>query len=660
MICQETFQIFERIDCFDLPVLQMPLEEKTVLEHVDKLIDENMEKSDFSIDEICLEVGISRSQLFRLTKQQTDLSISRYIRRHRLLKGKELLDTTELRIVEITYKVGLDSPQSFSKFFMEEFGITPSEYRKNKANEDKEALSSPDIPASNLTDLQPIQKNKTNRFSFKKPQLLGFAFTAFTVLTVGFYFWQPTRTVTSATSPESELSIAVLPFKNTDMPEASLLAEGLTEQIHTSLTTFENLKVISKNSTQLFSNTGKTIPQIASELHVGYILDGAITQSGEYMSVNVELVKATEDKVVWAKNYQGKAKEVIAFINKSAEEITNELTQELTQKLAPPPNQVPTDNVEAYQEYLKGKQLMLTRTQEKLEAAIGRFDRAIALDPNFAEAYAYKASAFHILGNSAFIENQLSIRMAENNALTAIRIDAKNGTAYAVLANVYRQQNKWEQAVTTYKIALKYSPNDAQINYWYSITLRAIGEFDKAIQYSTKAIALDPLYPTLLFGHIGNCSYAGKFKLAQKSIQEGKALFSNYYMYYYVMGFYYINLGNYQAALKEFKTADSMNPSMKPIESYLAFCQAKLGQKAAVKTYLASLTPTPDNYDGFAIAYAGLNDKEQCFHYLQLSAAQGHLPEYFKVSPFFTFLHNDRRFNELLQPFGLLDFKIPI
>jgi tetratricopeptide (TPR) repeat protein len=257
------------------------------------------------------------------------------------------------------------------------------------------------------------------------------------------------------------------------------------------------------------------------------------------------------------------------------------------------------------------------------------------------------------------MEEKASIRKAEQNALTALRLDAQNGMAYATLANVYRQQNKWEQAVTTYKIALKHSPNDAQINYWYSITLRTVGEFDKAIQYSTKAIALDPLYPTILFGHIGNCSYAGKYEMARASMEEGKALFSDYYMYYYVRGFYYVNLGDYQAALKEFQTADSMNPRMKSIQSYIAFCQGKLGQQAAVKSYLASLTPTPDNYDGFAVAYAGLNDKEQCFHYLQLSAAQGHLPEYFKVSPLFKFLRGDKRFDELLQQFGLLNFKLP-
>lgn len=627
--------------------------DKVVFEKVKDLILSNLGKSSYSIEEICLELGISRSQLFRLVKEQTNLSPSRLIRQCRLLKGKELLETTDLRIIEITYQVGFDSPQTFSKFFTEDFGLNPTEYRKNKF--EKGPLKETDL-SEQSTEFQPIITEVTKPLASKKQKYLGVALLAMVMLISGFYYW---KTRSNVTALESDNAIAVLPFKSANTPEILLLADGVTEQIHASLAAIENLKVISKNSSQLFKDSPKTIPQIASELHVAYILDGDIKQIGTHISVNIELVKASDDQVVWTKRYEGQSQDAIVFINKIAKETSNELRKKLITALASKSNPIPTDNLEAYNEYLKGKQLMLTRTKEKLEASIERFDRSIALDPTFADAYAYKASAYHILGNSSFIDGQLSIRMAEQNALMAIQLDAQNGMAYAVLANVYRQQNKWEQAITTYKIALKHSPNDAQINYWYSITLRSVGEFDKAIEYSTKAIALDPLYPTILFGHIGNCSYAGKYQLAQQSIQEGQALFSDYYMYYYVRGFYYVNLGNYQSALKDFQISDSMSPNIKSTKSYIAYCQGKLGQLSLVKKYLASLSPTPDNYDWFAITYAGLSDKEQCFHYLQLSAAQGHLPEYFKVSPFFKFLHNDKRFNALLQQFGLLNFKLP-
>lgn len=633
--------------------------DKALIEKLNQLIASNLEKSNYSVEDICLELGISRSQLFRLVKEQTNLSPSRLIRQQRLLKGKELLETTNLRIVEIATQIGFDSPQTFSKFFTEDFGVNPTEYRKNTLNGVETIALQSEDPTPQIPELQYIEAKKTKLVIPKKYKYLGVALLAMVVLVAGVYLWQNSKTGSEAITSDSDNSIAILPFKSISSNEAMLLADGVMEQVHASLVALSNLKVISKNSSQLFKDSKKTIPQIASELHVAYVLDGTATHTGERISVSIELVKASEDRVIWTQYYEGKAPEAIAFINKIAKEIAAQLQQKLAQPLATQSTQIPTKNLEAYNEYLKGKQLMLTRTKDKLEASIKRFDQAITLDPSFADAYAYKASVYHILGSSTFIESQLSIRLAEQNALMAIQLDAQNGMAYAVLANVYREQNKWEQAITTYKIALKYSPNDAQINYWYSISLRSVGEFDKAIQYSTKAIGLDPLYPTILFGHIGNCSYAGKYELAQQSIQEGQALFSDYYMFYYVRGFYYLNLGDYQSALKDFKTSDSMSPNTKSIQSYIAYSQGKLGQLSLVKTYLASLSPTPDNYDWFAIAYAGLNDKEQCFHYLQLAAAQGHLPEYFKVSPFFKFLHNDKRFNELLQQFGLLNFKLP-
>ncbi|MFN8357661.1 MAG: helix-turn-helix domain-containing protein [Spirosomataceae bacterium] len=631
--------------------------EKQFIQQLDQFIAQHIGDAHFTIEDICQELGLSRSQLFRLLKEHTALSPSRYIRQHRLQKAKELLESTDLRIVEIAAQVGFDSQQTFSKFFTEDFGFNPTEYRKNRLNTVKTVAVQPQEPTTQFADLQPIQEQAPALLVSPQYKYMGLALLAVVLLVAGFYLWKNVKAA-EPTHIEADNAIVVLPFKSESNPESMLLADGVSEQVHASLAALENLKVISKNSSQLLKDSKKTIPQIASELHVAYVLDGTVTQTGERMRVSIELVKAADDQVVWAQHYEGKAPEAIDFINQIAKEIANQLQQKLARPLNHQLAQIPTKNLKAYNEYLKGKQLMLTRTKEKLEASIKRFDQAIVLDPSFADAYAYKASAYHILGSSTFIESQLSIRLAEQNALIAIQLDAQNGMAYAVLANVYREQNKWEQAITTYQIALKYSPNDAQINYWYSIALRSVGEFDKAIEYSTKAIALDPLYPTILFGHIGNCSYAGKYKLAQQSIQEGQALFSDFYMFYYVRGFYYLNLGDYQSALRDFKTSDSMSPNTKSIESYITYCQGKLGQQAAVKTYLASLSPTPDNYDWFAIAYAGLNDKEQCFHYLQLAAAQGHLPEYFKVSPFFKFLHGDKRFNELLQQFGLLNFKL--
>lgn len=636
--------------------------ENNIFEKLNNLLEQNLDKPGYSIDDICLELAISRSQLFRFIKEQTNLSPSRYIRVRRLAKGKQLLEDTNFRIVEITALIGFDSQQTFSKYFTEEFGLSPSDYRKNRDNASDTTPKSTEQEAAKIIDsidYSIAHKQDTRPGNTSKKYFYPVLAFIIIMLIAGFV-WRINNDTLGNDAHASKNSIAVLPILSTDTTETSMTAEGLTEQIRVSLTSLQNLKVISKNSSELFINTDKTIPQIADELHVEYILEGTVKKIEKGVRISLELVKASEDQTIWAKQYEGKTGNTIDFINKITNEVREEVNKRLKGTSATRANVMPTKNLEAYQEYLKGKQLMLLRTKDKLEAAIERFDHAIALDPNFADAFAYKATAYHILGNSSFIDMEQSIRLSEQNALAALQLDAENGLAYAALANGYRQQSKWEQAITTYQIALKYSPNDAQIIYWYSISLRSIGELDKAIEYSTKALSLDPLYPTILFGHIGNYSYAGKFKEAEENIKEGQALFSNYYMYYYVRAFYQLNLNNYAEALKDFQTASQLSPHTPLVETYIAFCQARLGQTAKVKAYLASLPQAPENYNLIAVVYAGLKDKEQCFRYLQLAADQGRLPEYFKVSPLFKVLHGDKRFDQLLEKFGLLDFKIPV
>ena len=626
--------------------------EPILIERLNKLTEQRIEDTDYSIEDICRELGVSRSHLFRVIKEQTGLSISRYIRQYRLLKGKELLETTDLKIAEITYKVGLDSPQTFTRFFTEDFGITPTEYRKNISFSDEdedtvELKTEADEPISLPNRLVPTRaRNYTYFLLIMIPLLLG-----------GVWFWLKARPAIAESGETGSgftgSSIAILPFKNSGLPETSLLADGVMEQVYSLLAQLENLKVISRNSSSLFKNTDKTIPQIATVLGVTYVLAGEVKQFGNRIIVSVELVKASDDRVVWAKKYDGQAGALDAFMNMAAREITVELDQKLSVSQSQKMDRRLTRNQEAYQEYLQGKQLMYSRNKEKLEASIKRFDRAIALDPSFADAYAYKASAWFLMGSSEFTNLGESIKLSELNALAAIRLDGENGLAYAILANIYRQINRWEQAVASYQIALKHSPNDAQINYWYSITLRSLGLFDEAITYSTKAMALDPLYPTIIVGHIGNYSYAGKFAQARAIIDNYELTLRDHYMFYYGKAFYHINQSDYKTALGELMKGDSINPNVKSLGYFVSFCRAKLGQKDWVNAYLNTLPPTPGNYPALAIVYAGVGDKENCLKYLQLGAELGILPEYLKVSPVFRFLRNDKDYQAILQRLGL-------
>ncbi len=631
------------------------------MKRLNELLDQNLEKSDYTIDVICEDLGISRSQLFRMVKEQTGLSPSLYIRRHRLLRGKALLEDTDWRVSEIAHKVGLESPQAFTKYFTQEFGISPTEYRRQEASEaEREEAALPLSPESS-----PVSNGGTETGVPPLPQgipqrLLRFGVALLVLLALGVFGYS--RFMASSSGPSADgfvNSVAILPFQSTGTDTTDLLADGLAGQVHTSLSAVENLKVISRSSAELFRGTRKTIPQIAAELHVNYILVGRIKQAGNHMLVSVELVEAAQGRTLWSKTYQGTEEALMGFMTTVARQTILALDQKLTDAESRRMDRTPTGNSDALREYLIGKQLMLSRSADKLKASLLRFDRAIALDSGFADAYARKALAYFILGSDNMINLREGISQSEQNALKAIRLDSENGLAYAILGNAYRELNQWEQAVTTYQIALGHSPNDAEINYWYSITLRSLGRFEEAIQYSTKALALDPLYPSIIVGHIGNYSYAGRYAEARQLLKEYALMLGDFYVYYYVKAYYYLNLGDYKNALKEMEHCVSLNPDIPVLNSTLQYCRARVGQRAVAEAYLKTIPQIPSRYPDLAIVYAGLNDKENCLKYLRLGLAQGTMPYYLKVSPIFRFLHGDPRFQEILRQLGLLDLQPP-
>ena len=614
---------------------------KKYLDTLDTLIDQYLENPHFSIDYLCQEIGLSRSQLNRILKEEANTTISIYIRQRRLLKAQELLRLTDLRMVEISEKIGVDSPQTFTKYFTQEFGISPSEYRKALTVTEADSTTDASVP-----DLPPLPP-PTEAPRRSKMKLYGVAGILGLVIMAGiFYFWKTTQPTII------EPSIAILPFKVSQQDTSQvLLAEGLMSQVHASLASLENLKVISKTSSAIFRASPKSIPQIATELGVNYIVVGSVQPQGQRFRINIELIKASEDRSLWSKTFESNLRQSLSSMNEVAKKITLELHQQLseTQNL----NRIPTQNEQAYREFLQGKQLMVSRTKEKLEASIQRFDKAIELDPNFADAYAHKASAYFILSSDDFIDFKKGLKLSEQNALTAIRLDGQNALAYATLANGYRQQNKWEQAVTTYQIALKYSPNDAQILYWYSITLRSLGKVEEAIEYSTKALSLDPLYPVIIVGHAGNFSHAGKMKEAKQVLDNYQLTLDGFYPYYFVKAYYYINLSDYRSALKEFIKCDSISPNVKSVQYNLLYCQAKLGNTDIVKKHLKTVSPVAKNYVELAVIYAGLGDKDNCLKYLEKGVEEGMVPIYLKVSPLFKFLHSEPRFQALLEKLGL-------
>jgi adenylate cyclase len=644
----------------------MKTSEKLLLERFNQLIESNFHNPEFGIEDICHELGTSRSQLYRHIKEQTQLSISLYIRQRKLFRAKWLLETSDMKTAEIAYQLGIDSPQNFSKYFAQEFGMTPTAYRRIAASqavaavgmEEPETMGSAegDSGETSGNDLPPARPQNTRAASSVSKRLIYGGIGLILVLALAVYFLKPFQEKTEEETILPDFrgnSIAILPFKNTGTPENSYFTDGVVDQIHGSLSLIQRLKVISTTSSGKYKDSPKQVPEIARELDVNYILVGSVFKDEEKMKVHVGLVRAIDDRTVWTKSYEGNGKDVFAYLSNVAGEVARELDQKLSAATAEKLRKVPTSNAEAYKAYLQGMQLVLTRKREPMTESIVRLEKAVELDPNFAAAYASLGHAYYLMSESGLMEEEQATKMTEKNSLTAIRLDAENGLAYANLANIYRNQHKWEQAKTAYQIALKYNSNDALINYWYSLLLRSTGHLTEAIAYSSRATALDPLHHVIFGGHILNYVYAGDLSSARKGLDDSRMLFGDLWTYRWIEGVYYGVNKEYKKALASYARADQINPGIRSIQYQTLYFKALDGQIDEVHSFLQTLPDIPENHVPRACIYAGLKDKKLSLYYLQKAADGGILPTDIKVSPYLALLHDEPAYQAILRQFGL-------
>ncbi|OIN55910.1 helix-turn-helix domain-containing protein [Arsenicibacter rosenii] len=643
--------------------------EQSQLSQLNQVIDEQMSNPAFGIDELCRTLGISRSNLFRLLKEQTGLAPSLYIRQLRLAKARDLLEHTDLRITDVAFQVGFERSQMLSKYFTEAYGISPSEFRTKQVGADgfpavQHESPTPDTDVFPVVDQQPEKEQppvpvveehvitlpavQVAWYRRRQVQLVALALLLVLLVAGWFSRLNPFGDNTPAAS-----SIAVLPFRNTGAADTYYFSSGIMQQIHSSLSRLENLKVISQASAMLYEKTTKTPAEIAGELDVAYLLEGEVLQVGQRVKLSVELILAADNRTVWSNTYEGDEQHLFGFMGKVSGQIARELNQQLSQAMRQQLKKAPTQNMTAYNEYLKGQYLLRNRSREGILGSLVNFDRALTLDPGYADAHAGKAMAHFLLLAEGINESRQNKQLAEKEALDAIRLDAQNAQAYLILAKLYQAQGKWEQAKTTFQIALQYSPNDALINYSLSLLLRTIGQVDGAIDYSTKAYALDPLLPVILMGHVGNLLAAGQYEEARKLIAEGNRLHQQVANWYWTTAAYYFAREQYELSLQELDKGLAISPATKAFLYRKAITKARMGQPEETRAILDTLPDIVENYAYRAEFYAGLKDKGHCLAYLEKGLTTEQIPLYLKVAPLFSFLHGDPRFTAILHRAGL-------
>lgn len=597
-------------------------------------------------------MSLSRTHLHRKIKAATNLSTSLFIRKVRLEKARQLLEETDHNISEIAYLTGNKSLQNFSKYFIKQFGISPSAYRKQ-------------FKTGNLKQegAHTLHTKWPDRDQWRKIKFGGLVLAL--VFLLGFmgkkYLFSPKGNSNDLALKTT--SIAVIPFQNESKVADDFLSEGIVEDILVKLSQLENIKALSKVSTEQFKGAPKNIQQIGTRLGVSHILVGKIREEVDRVRIKVELIRVDDNQLIWSERYNQSKQKLVNIQADVAENIAKALNQTLQPELKQKLERLSTNNQEAYTALLRGRHLMRSRTQEDLLKSRDQFLIALDLDPQFSEAYEGIARVYSLLVDLRYApgKEQVYRELSEKNVLNAIKFDRNNGNAYAVLGNLYADQYRWEEAISAFEIALDLNPEDALINYWFSLRLRSTGDLERALKYHQIASDLDPLHPVIHAGYVYTCGLAGSFALAEEILQKVEPIMTNSFLFYMVKGNLLLRQGAFEGAIVLSKKALELNPTFKSPESDLFYCLGKLGKKQEVLQYIESLDKTQglDCLRG-AKAMMGIEETESALNYLQQAADLGVMDEDLLVEPIFASLRQHPIYLEILEQYNLKPFSTAI
>jgi len=319
-------------------------------------------------------------------------------------------------------------------------------------------------------------------------------------------------------STDTQKSIVVLPFVNmSNDPEQEFFSDGLSEELLNVLAQIKDLRVISRTSAFAFKGKDVDIPTIAAQLGVTHVLEGSVRKAGNDVRITAQLIEVATDSHLWSDAYNRKLENIFEI----QEEISKAIAAELQVTLgtfAKTGN--PSENLEAWQLFLQGRSLYQNRGDAQLARSVALLKQAVALDPDFTDAWANLAAANIVYGFGRDDDFEVYYRDGQQAALRAIEIDPNNGFAHAVLGLVHVGKFAWEDGMRELDLAIELNPNETNSLLWKGIALIGLGYIDQALAILQKAEQLDPVFTNLQYWL--SVAYEGKgdFESVQRCMQK--------------------------------------------------------------------------------------------------------------------------------------------
>ncbi|MHC2363873.1 adenylate/guanylate cyclase domain-containing protein [Rhizobium leguminosarum] len=293
-------------------------------------------------------------------------------------------------------------------------------------------------------------------------------------------------------------SVAVLPFDNYGGDEASgRLADGLTEDIITDLARFPEFEIVARNSTDVFKGKPVDARQVATALHVGFVLEGSIQRQSDRVRITAQLIDAKAGHHLWSENWDRPAEDVFAVQTEIAEQVANRLgggvglIQEAGRAAA---KRKRPENLNAYDYYLLGSEKIEKLTKADDEEAITLLNHAVELDPGLARAWVELYHAHDLMGVFG-VDPEGNRKVAADVAERAVRLDPSDAEAHAVFGMSLANKGDMGRGKSEFDTALRLAPGSSEILTFYSGYAARFGEPERGAQMVDKVMRLDPNYP---------------------------------------------------------------------------------------------------------------------------------------------------------------------
>ena len=526
-------------------------------------------------------------------------------------------------------------------------------------------------PSGGVETLEPLAPR-----GFSGGTWMALAAVVAVLILIGFLMFRPgareapenaAQAPPEATAMSERKMIVVLPFDNLGSPEDAYFADGMTEEIISRLGTVSGLGVISRRSAFRYADTDKSTREIGEELGVDYILSGGVRWASDgggssRVRITPELISVVDDIQLWSEPYDRVIEDIFEVQSEISEQVIEQLGVTLLEGERVPLTTKPTENLEAYTLYLRGRHFWNKRTAKDVAIGLTYFQQAVELDPGYALAHVGIADVWISRGWYSLLAPKETFPKAKQAVLKALESGEMLAEPHASRAHIYLEfDHDWEAANREYERAIELNPRYPTTHQWYGGYLSAMGRHEEALEQARRARELDPL-SLIINTWVGLRHYfAGRYDVAIEEYENALELDPDFEPAHWHLGWALEQTGQYDEAIAEAQEAIDLSGGNPLYIASLGHAYAKAGRHEEAKETLDRLdqesrTRHVSAYH-IAVIHGTLGDADEAFRWLD-RAYEEKSPwiGYLRVDPRIDGrLRSDPRFEMLLQQ-ARLDF----